>query len=173
MPTQPNINSERISGTILDGITTLSATTISASTISIGNLTTTTITANTLSATTISASTIYAGNLTANTFAVFPIVTNANTAQTINLSLSDQFMYTLTGNTSFTFSNNGNGKSWIVAVNTNPTTSGYTGTFTATTASIKWAYGITPVMTSETGKTDMYSFVQMNGIIYGDYSQSY
>ena len=55
MPTQPNINSERISGTILDGITTLSATTISAST-------------------------IYAGNLTANTFAVFPIVTNANTA---------------------------------------------------------------------------------------------
>ena len=82
-------------------------------------------------------------------------------------------MYTLTGNTSFTFSNNGNGKSWIVGVNTNPTTSGYTGTFTATTASITWAYGITPVMTTATGKTDIYSFVQMNGVIYGDYSQSY
>lgn len=148
MANQPNINSERISGTILDGAITISASTITATT-------------------------IFAGGLTANTYAVFPIVTTGNTTQAINLSLSDQFMFTLTGNTIFTFSNNGNGKSWMVAVNTNPVTSGYTATFTATTATVKWAYGIVPVMTSTIGKTDMYSFIQMNGVIYGDYSQSY
>lgn len=264
MPIQPNINSERISGTILDGVTTLSARTINTSAItssiliftgltdanlykytynesySAGQLSDFRIDGNTLfsnkvqvgtptfwsfyrmpsyntlgvkggisiipnastgnntisfhevnggsgtnaiiSELTVSSidgmmtynSSFSASSITGNTIVVKQTDGgNANSAQTVDLSVCDQFTYTLTGNTIFTFSNNGNGKSWIVGVNTNPTTSGYTGTFTATTASVKWAYGITPVMTTATGKTDIYSFVQMNGIIYGDYSQSY
>ena len=61
----------------------------------------------------------------------------------------------------------------MVAVKSNPTTSGYTSSFTASTANVKWAYGITPVQTATANKTDIYSFIQLNGVIYGDYSQSY
>lgn len=123
---------------------------------------------------TVTGSTNFTNGVTANTYTVNQLYgLTAQTAQTVNLELADQWEYTLTGNTTFTFSNNANGKSWTVAVSSNPTTSGYTSSFTATTANVKWAYGITPVQTATVNKTDIYSFIQLNGVIYGDYSQSY
>ena len=123
---------------------------------------------------TVTGSTNFTNGVTANTYTVNQLYgLTAQTAQTVNLELTDQYEYTLTGNTTFTFSNNLNGKSWMVAVKSNPTTSGYTSSFTASTANVKWAYGITPVQTATANKTDIYSFIQLNGVIYGDYSQSY
>lgn len=56
---------------------------------------------------TVTGATEFTGGLTANTISVNPLIgLSATTAQTINLSLSDQFSYTLSGNTTFTFSNN-------------------------------------------------------------------
>lgn len=113
------------------------------------------------------------GGLTANTVTINQINgLTATTAQTIDLFTSDHFSFTLSGNTTFNLSGNTNGKSWVIGVNSNPVTSGYTSTFSSSPI-IKWAYGITPVQTATANKTDIYTFVQLNGNIYGDYSQSY
>lgn len=117
----------------------------------------------------------FSGNsITANTIVTGQSnVGNANSAQTVNLSLYDQFTYTLTGNTTFTFSNNGNGKNWTIGVKQATSNSGLTATFTATTASVKWQNSVTPVMSSTSGATDIFSFVQLNSIIYGSYIQNF
>lgn len=113
-------------------------------------------------------------NITANTIVVGQSnVGNANSAETVNLSLYDQYTYTLTGNTTFTFSNNGNGKNWTIGVKQSISNSGLTATFTATTASVKWQNSVTPVMSPNTGATDIFSFVQLNSIIYGSYIQNF
>ena len=112
-----------------------------------------------------------AGGVTANTHTVVPVIgNNANAAQTIDVNLSDHFTYTLTGNTTFTFSNFVNGKSITIGVTQNSSTS-YTSAFAGGT--IKWPYAITPVQTPTTGSTDIFTFTQLNSIIYGDYAQSY
>lgn len=97
----------------------------------------------------------------------------SNSAQTINWSLTNNFDYTITANTTFTFSNTKNGETIVVAVSNNSATSGLTATFTAGTTSLKWQSAITPTQTSTTGKTDIYTFIQSNGIIYGCYTQNY
>lgn len=113
-------------------------------------------------------------SMSANTFTTYPIIGgNSNSAQTVNLLTSDQFTYTLTANTTFTFNNNSNGKSWMIGVTQNSITSGLTTSFSAVTATIKWPYAITPVMSTTTGSTDIYNFVQLNGTIFGNYSQQY
>lgn len=73
---------------------------------------------------------------------------------------------TLSENSVFTFSNNGDGRTVVVAI-TN-TASNYTVTFPA---GIKWPGGSQPVQT--TGAfTDIWTFIQMNGIIYGSVVQA-
>lgn len=61
----------------------------------------------------------------------------------------------------------------MVGVTTNPSVSGYTGTFTATTASVKWQNSVVPVITPTINKTDVFSFSQINGTIYGSYIQNF
>lgn len=72
---------------------------------------------------------------------------------------------TLSTNTTFTFSNATDGKTIIIAI-TN-TASNYTVTW----PTVKWANGIAPIQTIGAA-TDIYTFVQINGIIYGSYIQN-
>jgi hypothetical protein len=73
---------------------------------------------------------------------------------------------TLAANTTFTFSNLTSGKK-IVVVLTN-TASNYTVTW----PTVSWPNGITPVMTTGV-HTDIYTFVDIGGTIYGSYVQNY
>lgn len=97
----------------------------------------------------------------------------SNSFEIINWDLTNNFDYTITGDTTFSFSNNKNGQTIVVAVSNNSSTSGFTTTFTAGTTDIKWKDSISPVQTATTGKTDIYTFVQSNGIIYGIYFQNF
>lgn len=120
--------------------------------------------------------TIFNQGLSASTFSAGTIAIaasigeNANSAQTINWNLSDQFTYTLTSNTTFNFSNATNGRTINLAVSQNATISGYTLNWPAT---VKWPYNISPVQTAAINTTDIYSIVQINGVQYGNYSQNY
>lgn len=67
---------------------------------------------------------------------------------------------TLGANTTFTFSNAAAAKTIIVAI-TN-TASNYTVTW----PTVKWSGGVAPVQTTG-AKTDVYTFTQINGVIYG------
>ena len=122
---------------------------------------------------TVSGATQFTGGLTANTYTTVPIISTGTTATTINLSLSDNFMYTLSGDTIFTFSNNSDGKSWLVGIKQNPITSGYTASFTATTSSVKWQNSVVPVMSPTIDSTDVFAFAQINSTIYGSYIQNF
>lgn len=73
---------------------------------------------------------------------------------------------TLSENTTFTFSNVADAKTIIVAL-TN-TASNYTVTWPA---GIKWPGGAAPVMTAGV-KIDVYTFVQINGVIHASYIQN-
>lgn len=101
------------------------------------------------------------------------IVGNSTTAQTVNWSSANNFDYSITGNTIFTLSNTRNGQTVVVTVSNNSATSGLTSTFTAGTTTIKWQQQLTPTQTPTTGRTDVYTFVQSNNIIYGVYSQGF
>jgi len=110
--------------------------------------------------------------LAASTFKVNPSADAvASASQTIDLSLSDHFTFTLSLNTAFTFSNAEDGKSWTIAVTQAASIGAYTASFSGGT--IKWQNAVTPVMTPTIAKTDLFSFVQMNGIIYGSYIQNF
>lgn len=160
----------------------ISATTLSASTIFVTilsgmspiNIENVIVQNGTLTASSISASTV-----SADTVSIFkrsyniPIVSNATSAQTVDWSLTNNFDYTLSANTTFTFSNNINGQSIVMAVTQNSTTSGYTSSFSAGTITIKWQNGITPVQTATTGKTDIFTFIQSNDYIFGSYIQNF
>ncbi len=76
----------------------------------------------------------------------------------IDWSAASVFKKTLTGNSTFTFSNSSDGQSIVVAL-TN------TGAFTATWPTVAWANGIPPVQT--TGRTDMYTFTKITTLFYG------
>lgn len=77
------------------------------------------------------------------------------------------FYKTLAANTTFTFSNTVEGKTIIVAL-TN-TASNFT---VAWPAGVKWTNATTPTMTVGV-KTDVYTFVIINSIIYGSYVQNF
>lgn len=82
-------------------------------------------------------------------------------ASNIDWSLSNGFFKTIAGNTTFTFSNTQDCKTIIVAV-TNA------GAFTAAwPAAVQWRFGSQPVLTTGAGSTDVFTFVVINGIIYG------
>jgi hypothetical protein len=84
---------------------------------------------------------------------------------TLDWSLSNSFDYTLGTSSAFTFKNNINAQTIVVAVRQSPTQSGFTSSFTG--ATIKWQGGLTPSQTSTSGVTDIYTFIQTNNIIYG------
>lgn len=110
--------------------------------------------------------------ITSSTFQVTPAANaTASASQTVDLTISDHWTYTLSTNTTFTFSNATNGKTWTMAITQASSVGAYTVTFAGGT--IKWQNAVTPVMTPTINKTDIYSFVQMNGIIYGSYIQNF
>lgn len=98
----------------------------------------------------------------------------ANTAavsiSALDISWADPnftFFKTLGANSTFTFSNTSEGKTIVVAL-TN-TGSNFTVTWPA---GIKWQLGTPPVQTIG-AKTDIYTFIKINSIIYGAASQNY
>lgn len=93
-------------------------------------------------------------------------VSSAIAASNIDWSLSYTFRKTLSANTVFTFSNEQDGKTIVVAI-TNTA-----GNFTASwPAAVQWANGSEPVLTLG-AKTDVFTFVNFNGTIYGSAVQN-
>lgn len=89
------------------------------------------------------------------------------TASDIDWSLSYTHYKTLGANTTFTFSNEEEGKTIIVAV-TNTV-----GNFTASwPVGVKWRFGSEPVLTLG-ASTDVFTFVMINGVIYGSAVQDF
>ena len=72
---------------------------------------------------------------------------------------------TLAANTTFTFSNAVDARTIVVAI-TN-TASNYTVTW----PTVKWANGVAPTQTIG-AFTDIYTFVRINGVVYGSYVQN-
>jgi hypothetical protein len=88
-------------------------------------------------------------------------------ANTIDWSLASLYSGTLAASTTFTFSNGINGQTMVVRL----TNTG--GNFTVTwPGAVKWPGGLAPVMTVG-AHTDIYTFVQSNGVIYGIANQNY
>jgi hypothetical protein len=127
-----------------------------------------------LSGGTVTGDTYVSAGVSALTYTVIPFTGNtANSATTINTSISDNYTYSITSNTTFTLSNFTNGANKTIAVTQSTSSSGNTVAWTAGTTVIKWPYGITPVQTTTTGATDLYHFVMLNNTLYGTYSQAY
>lgn len=88
-------------------------------------------------------------------------VSSSIAASNIDWALSYTFRKTLGANTTFTFSNEQDGKTIIVAI-TNTA-----GNFTAAwPVAVQWANGSEPVLTLG-AKTDVFTFVNFNGTTYG------
>lgn len=87
-------------------------------------------------------------------------------ASDIDWSLAAVFYKTLGVNTAFTFSNTQDGKTIIVSI-TNTA-----GNFTATwPAGIRWVNATEPILTTG-AKTDVFTFVDVNGTLYGSVVQN-
>jgi len=85
----------------------------------------------------------------------------------IDWSQSNAFYKTLAANTAFTFANVTDGRSLVVAV-TNTA-----GNFTASwPASVQWRFGAEPVL-SLGATTDIFTFISINGVIYGSAVQTF
>jgi len=88
--------------------------------------------------------------------------TSVATTYTVDLSTANVFALTLTGNTTFTFSNPAS--SGISSAFTLIITQDATGSRTATwPASVKWPNGSTPVLSTGASKTDILNFITTNG----------
>ena len=85
----------------------------------------------------------------------------------IDWSESNSFYKTLSANTAFTFDNITDGRSIVVAV-TNTV-----GSFTASwPAAVQWRFGAEPVL-SLGATTDIFTFVSINGTVYGSVVQTF
>ena len=84
------------------------------------------------------------------------------TTYTVDLSTANVFALTLTGNTTFTFSNpaaSGISTAFTLII-TQDSTGSRTGTWPA---SVKWPNGSTPVLSTGANKTDILNFITTNG----------
>jgi hypothetical protein len=91
-----------------------------------------------------------------------PALTNSSTAITISLASGTVLSYTLTGNCTFTMPTATAGKSFILKL-----TQASSGMTTATFTSVKWPGGTAPTG-SVSGHLDIYTFINLNNIIYGN-----
>lgn len=92
---------------------------------------------------------------------VVPPATNAISASAIDWALAFTHSKTLAANTTFTFSNVVDGKTIIVAV-TNTS-----GNYTVIWPAVDWGVDGTPVQ-SIGAKTDIYTFVRIGSVTYGN-----
>lgn len=89
----------------------------------------------------------------------------------INCSLSNNFTKTLSGNSTFTFSNFVDGQ--VVNISVTNTNSNYLVSWTAPSGTtLKWKDGITPIQTIGI-KTDLYSFIRVGSFVYGTAVQNF
>lgn len=108
----------------------------------------------------------FGGNITARAF----IGTDAAiAASAIDWATGATFSKTLSASTTFTFSNSLPGQEIRVAI-TN-TVANYTVTWPSS-PTLKWSGGIAPVQTVG-AKTDVYTFVNIGGVIYGSVVQNF
>lgn len=95
-----------------------------------------------------------------------PVSSNI-TGSDVDWSLSYTYFKTLAANTVFTFSNSQDGKTIVVRL-TNTA-----GNFTANwPVAVQWRFGSEPVLTLG-ASTDVYTFVNINGIVYGSVVQDF
>ena len=122
-----------------------------------------TLTGNTLASNVTASSLTSVGTLTDLTVTATIVgseSTGSSTTINTNVPYNER---TLTANTTFTFSNTGNSKTWIVVVKNISTA--YTVTWPA---GIKWGTNGAPTQRANTGDDgDVYTFFQENGFIYG------
>jgi len=83
----------------------------------------------------------------------------------IDWNVADYRFKTLSANTTFTFSNQSEAET-ITVILTNTA-----GNFTVTWPSVRWTGGFAPVMSIGV-RSDMYTFVMVNGIIWASYVQN-
>ena len=108
----------------------------------------------------------FGGNITARAF----IGTDAViAASAIDWATGASFSKTLSASTTFTFSNSLPGQEIRVAI-TN-TVANYTVTWSSS-PTLKWSGGVAPVQTVG-AKTDVYTFVNIGGVIYGSVVQNF
>ena len=100
------------------------------------------------------------------TGALYPITRNFN--QTINWASANTFWTILTGNTSFNFSNQRDGQTITVSVS-NTGLAWYSGSWPVGT---RWSSQIFPQQTSG-ALTDIYTFINITGAIYGTAVQGF
>ena len=96
------------------------------------------------------------------------IVPSVNYNTLINWTSGNTFYTTLTGNTNFTFIGQRDGQSISVLVK-NTGTNGYTGNWPAI---VKWSYQIPPTQTSG-NFSDIYTFINFTGVIFGSTIQGF
>ena len=117
-----------------------------------------------------STGTTVAGILTVTTYLeTAPAIVNSSTTQTISLASGTVLSYTLTGNCTFTMPTATSGTSFIVKLIQDGT-----GSRTATFTGVKYPGGTAPtITTTATTGTDILSFVCINSIWYGTFSQAF
>ena len=77
--------------------------------------------------------------------------------------------FTLTGSTTFTFSNPQNGATYILVIRQ----ASSVGSYTITWPTISWSGAVTPVMTATVNKYDIYTLIYVNSQYYGSYVQNF
>jgi hypothetical protein len=83
-------------------------------------------------------------------------------ALNVNWNLASTFTKTISANSVFTFSNQNDGQTIVVAVTA-------TGSDSVTWPTVSWANGTPPSQTP--GGTDVYTFIDISGTIYGSVVQ--
>ena len=86
----------------------------------------------------------------------------------LDWSLSNNFDYVLETSCTMSISNGIDGQTVVMAV----TQDGLTGSNTLSITGVKWNEGTEPTLTTATSSTDVYTFVQINGSIYGSSIQN-
>lgn len=122
-----------------------------------------TLTGNTLASNVTASSLTSVGTLATLTVTA-PIVGSESTGSSTTINTNVPYNErTLTGNTTFTFSNAANDKTWIVIVKNVGTA------YTVTWPTVEWGSNGAPTQRANTGTTggDVYTFIQVNGVIHG------
>ncbi len=94
-------------------------------------------------------------------------VASASNSTPVDWSLTNSFYTTLTENTTFVFSNTKEGQTISVAVVQHASAAK-----TVAWPTVKWLGGVAPTMTATVSRTDVYTFVKINGIFYGGAMQN-
>jgi len=95
---------------------------------------------------------------------------NATATGTIDLdwSAEDNFVLTLTGNTTLTFSNDSNAQAITIVVAQDGV-----GGHTLTLPTILWSGGTAPTPSSGASEVDVYTVIKRNGSLYGSVLQNF